>query len=143
MPTSKWLFLKNLRSKTLGQIQNLDPHRLMSRLKSKTTPGEHSSNSHINIRAIGRERLTPSAVTGTNKMAAGDNSSDSAVVSVVQANTRPRITAMIAVIASPGPSRSRTGRGLGRSASPPQRGSFFSGTIYDRSVGRPPSLPIV
>jgi hypothetical protein len=36
MPTFKWLFLKNLRSKTLGQIQNLDPHRLMSRLKSKT-----------------------------------------------------------------------------------------------------------
>jgi hypothetical protein len=40
MPTFKWLFLKNLRSKTLGQIQNLDPHRLMSRLKSKTTPGD-------------------------------------------------------------------------------------------------------
>jgi hypothetical protein len=37
MPTSKWLFLNNLRSKTLGQIQNLVPHRLMSRLKSKTT----------------------------------------------------------------------------------------------------------
>ena len=43
MPTFKWLFLKNLRSKTLGKIQNLVPHRLMSRLKSKTTPGEHSS----------------------------------------------------------------------------------------------------
>src|ERR1700674_344269 len=40
MPTFKWLFLNNLRSKTLGQIQNLDPHRLMSRLKSKTTPGD-------------------------------------------------------------------------------------------------------
>ena len=38
--TFKLLFLKNLRSKTLGQIQNLDPHRLMSRLKSKTTPGD-------------------------------------------------------------------------------------------------------
>ena len=37
MPTFKWLFLKNLRSKTLGQIQNLDPHR---RSKSKTTPGD-------------------------------------------------------------------------------------------------------
>jgi hypothetical protein len=36
----KWLFLKNLGSKTLGQIQNFDPHRLMSRLKSKTTPGD-------------------------------------------------------------------------------------------------------
>ena len=34
MPTFKWLSLKNLRSKLLGQIQNLDPHRLMSRLKS-------------------------------------------------------------------------------------------------------------
>ena len=37
MPTFKWLFLKNLDSKMLGQIQHLDPHRLMSRLKSKTT----------------------------------------------------------------------------------------------------------
>ena len=27
----KWLFLNNLRSKMLEQIQNLDPHRLMSR----------------------------------------------------------------------------------------------------------------
>ena len=34
MPSCKWLFLNNLRSKTLGQIQNLVPHRLMSRLKS-------------------------------------------------------------------------------------------------------------
>jgi hypothetical protein len=32
--------LKNLRSKTLGQIQNLVPHRQVSRLKSKTTPGD-------------------------------------------------------------------------------------------------------
>ena len=40
MPTSKWLFLKNLRSKTLGQIQNLVPHRLTPRLKSKTTSGD-------------------------------------------------------------------------------------------------------
>ena len=37
MPTFKWLFLNNLRSQTLEQIQNLVPHRLMSRLKSKTT----------------------------------------------------------------------------------------------------------
>ena len=29
----KSLFLNNLRSKTLGQIQNRDPHRLMSRLR--------------------------------------------------------------------------------------------------------------
>ena len=40
MPICKLLFLNNLRSKTLGQIQNLVPHRLMSRLKSKTTPGD-------------------------------------------------------------------------------------------------------
>jgi hypothetical protein len=40
MPTFKWLFLNNLRSETLEQIQNLVPHRLMSRLKSKTTPGD-------------------------------------------------------------------------------------------------------
>jgi hypothetical protein len=39
MPTFKWLCLKNLRSSTLGQIQNLVPHRLMSRLESKTPPG--------------------------------------------------------------------------------------------------------
>jgi hypothetical protein len=38
MPTFKWLFLNNLCSKTLGQIQNLN--RLMSRLKSKSTPGD-------------------------------------------------------------------------------------------------------
>jgi hypothetical protein len=34
------LFLNNLRSKMFGQIQNLAPHRVMSRLKSKTTPGD-------------------------------------------------------------------------------------------------------
>jgi hypothetical protein len=34
------LFLKNLDSRTLGQIQNLVPHLLMSRLESKTTPGD-------------------------------------------------------------------------------------------------------
>jgi hypothetical protein len=39
-PTFKWLFLNNLRSKTLGQIRNLDPHRLVSRLGSKNTPGD-------------------------------------------------------------------------------------------------------
>jgi Zn-dependent alcohol dehydrogenase len=36
----KWLLLKNLGFKTLRQIQNLGPHRLMSRLKSKSTPGD-------------------------------------------------------------------------------------------------------
>jgi hypothetical protein len=40
MPISKWLFLKDLYSKSLGQIHNLVPHRLMPRLKSKTTPGD-------------------------------------------------------------------------------------------------------
>jgi hypothetical protein len=39
MPICKLLFLKNLCSKTLGKIQNRAPHRLMSRLKSKTIPG--------------------------------------------------------------------------------------------------------
>jgi hypothetical protein len=38
--TFKWLFLKDLRFNTLEKIQNLDPHRLMPRLKSKTTPGD-------------------------------------------------------------------------------------------------------
>jgi len=42
----KWLFIKDLRSKTLGQIQNLVHHRLMSPLKSKITPGEHSAMRH-------------------------------------------------------------------------------------------------
>jgi hypothetical protein len=36
----KWLILNILRCKTLGEIQNLVPHRLMSRLKSETTPGD-------------------------------------------------------------------------------------------------------
>ena len=40
MPTLKLLFLNDLRSKTFGQIQNLVPHRLMSRLKSKITRGD-------------------------------------------------------------------------------------------------------
>ena len=40
IPSRKWLFLSNLRSKMFGQIQNLAPHRVMSRLKSKTTPGD-------------------------------------------------------------------------------------------------------
>jgi hypothetical protein len=40
MPICKLLFLNNLCSKTVGQIQNHAPHRLMPRLKSKTTPGD-------------------------------------------------------------------------------------------------------
>jgi hypothetical protein len=54
MPAFKWLVLNNLRSKTLGQIQNLDPHRLMSRLKSKTTPGDT-----LPARPISYRRLDP------------------------------------------------------------------------------------
>jgi hypothetical protein len=40
MPICKWFFLKHLGSKTLGQIQILDPHRLMPRLKSRSIPGD-------------------------------------------------------------------------------------------------------
>ena len=40
IPSYKWLLLNNLGSRALGEIQNLDPHRLMSRLKSKTTLGD-------------------------------------------------------------------------------------------------------
>jgi hypothetical protein len=40
MPTFKWFFLRYLCSKKHGQIQILDPHRLISALKSKTTPGD-------------------------------------------------------------------------------------------------------
>jgi hypothetical protein len=36
----KWLIVNHLCSKMLEQIQNLDPYRLMPRLKSKTTPGD-------------------------------------------------------------------------------------------------------
>ena len=54
MPTFKWLFLNNLRSKTLGQIQNLHPHRLVSRLKSKSTPGDT-----LRIRPYSYRRLDP------------------------------------------------------------------------------------
>ena len=40
MAIFKWLLLNNLGSKTLGQIQNLVPHRLMFRLESKAIPGD-------------------------------------------------------------------------------------------------------
>jgi hypothetical protein len=54
MLTFKWFILNNLRSKTLGQIQNLDPHRLSSRLKSKSTPGDT-----LRIRPYSYRRLDP------------------------------------------------------------------------------------
>jgi hypothetical protein len=38
-------------SKSLGQIQNLDPDHLMSRLKSKTTPAKHFQLDHAPIDA--------------------------------------------------------------------------------------------
>jgi hypothetical protein len=40
MSISKWLSLNNLLSNMFGKIQNLNRHRLISRLKSKSTPGE-------------------------------------------------------------------------------------------------------
>jgi hypothetical protein len=40
IPSCKLLFMSDLRSTTPEQIQNLVPHRLMSRLKSRTTPGD-------------------------------------------------------------------------------------------------------
>jgi hypothetical protein len=51
MPTFKWLFLKNLGSKSLEQIQNLDPDHLMSGLKSKITPGDTLPARHTPIDA--------------------------------------------------------------------------------------------
>ena len=63
MPFFKWLFLKNLRSKTLGQIQNLVPHRLMSRLKSKTTPGDPNAEDT----GIRDERNCRPVLTGDTK----------------------------------------------------------------------------
>ena len=56
MPIFKLLFLKNLRYKMLGQIQNFVPHRLMSRLKSKTTPGDTLPNSAIPLSTPGSKR---------------------------------------------------------------------------------------
>ena len=56
MPSYKWLFLNNLCSKTLGQIQNLDPHRLISRLKSKSTSGDTLRNSAIHLSTSGPKR---------------------------------------------------------------------------------------
>jgi hypothetical protein len=52
MPICKWLFVKNLCSKTLEQIQNFVPHRLMSRLKSKTTAGDP----HARVTGLAVER---------------------------------------------------------------------------------------
>ena len=49
IPTFRWLFLKNLGSKAFGQIQNLDPHRLMSRLKFQSTPGNILRTRHTLI----------------------------------------------------------------------------------------------
>jgi hypothetical protein len=53
--TSKYLILNNLCSKRFGQIQNLDPHRLMSD-KSKTTPGDTHGT-----RPYSHRRLNPKA----------------------------------------------------------------------------------
>jgi hypothetical protein len=50
------LFLNNLRSKMFGQIQNLRPHRLMSRLKSKATPGDTLPASAILLSTPGSKR---------------------------------------------------------------------------------------
>ena len=69
MLTFKCFFSKNLRSKMLGQIQNLDPHRLMSRLKSKTTPGDT-----LPARPISYQRLDPK--DGCRMVMADDEDSD-------------------------------------------------------------------
>jgi hypothetical protein len=56
MSTRKLLFLKNLCSKTLGQIQNLDPHRLMVPTKIQVHSRRHSSNSAILLSTSGSKR---------------------------------------------------------------------------------------
>ena len=56
MSTCKLLFLNNLCSKTLGRIQNLDPHRLISRLKIQVHSRRHSSNSAILLSTSGPKR---------------------------------------------------------------------------------------
>ena len=50
----KWFVVKHLRSKMLGQTQNLVPHRMLSRLKSKTTPGDT-----LRTRLYSSRRLDP------------------------------------------------------------------------------------
>jgi hypothetical protein len=52
----KCFILNNLRSKMLEQIQNLDPHRLMSRLKIQVYSRRHSSNSAILLSTSGPKR---------------------------------------------------------------------------------------
>ena len=44
--TFKWLFMNNLRSKTLGQIQNLDPPPPDVPIKSKTTEAKEFAIEH-------------------------------------------------------------------------------------------------
>ena len=68
MAIFKWLFLKDLCSKTLGQIQNLVPHRLMSRLKSKTTPGD--------TLRLGHTLSTPGSKRWMSMVMADDEDSD-------------------------------------------------------------------
>ena len=45
MPSCKWLFLKNLGSKTLGQIQNLDP---LTNIYKYIVPPFHGGNTGSN-----------------------------------------------------------------------------------------------
>jgi hypothetical protein len=56
MSTCKLLFLNNLCSKTLGKIQNLDPHRLMVPIKIQVHSRRHSSHSAILLSTSGSKR---------------------------------------------------------------------------------------
>ena len=65
----KWLFLNNLRSKMLGQIQNLRPHRLMSPTKIQNHSRRHTSSSAILL-------LTPGSKRWMSMVMADDENSD-------------------------------------------------------------------
>jgi hypothetical protein len=69
MPTFKWLFLKNLGSKTFGQIQNLDPPPPDVPIKIQVHSRRHSSYSAILLSTSGSKR-------GKSMVMADDENSD-------------------------------------------------------------------
>jgi hypothetical protein len=83
MSTCKLLFLNNLCSKTLGQIQNLDPHRLMVPIKIQVHSRRHSSNSAILLSTSGSKRWI-------SMVMADDENSDLAANAAEQKVTRNR-----------------------------------------------------
>jgi hypothetical protein len=67
MPTSKWLFLKNLRSKTLGQIQNLVPHRLFALVSEVIENAKKKARRLLYIKGVERSRYAESMSGGRER----------------------------------------------------------------------------